>query len=61
MYNFIHYSNYYDYYAYFTLNQTVTRVCVCVCIYIYIYIHICIPCCYNYYRPYYDNAYDLIY
>jgi len=51
MYNFIHYSNYY--YAYFTLNQIVT------CIYIYIYI--CIPYCYNNYRPYYDNAYDLIY
>jgi len=29
MYNFIHYSNYYDYYAYFTLNHC----------HMYVYIH----------------------
>ena len=45
MYNFINYINYYDYYAYFTPNQTDTH----------------IPYCYNYYRPCYDNTYDLIY
>ena len=33
------------------------HMCVCVCVYIYI----CIPYCYNYYRPYYDNTYNLIY
>ena len=45
MFNFINYSNYYDSYAYFILNQIVTHlcvcvyVCVCVCVYTHTYIH----------------------
>jgi len=58
MYNLINYDNYYDYYAYFTLNQTVTHTYVCMNIYILIYLFTFHS--YHYYRPYYDNTYDLI-